>query len=300
MQSSSDKAYEIITNKLKDTHKKRYEHILGVCEMAEYLAKIKGVDVTKAKTAALMHDYSKYDDINDAKKYLSEEDQKECEKYPFLYHAYLSAYWYKKLIGDDIDIYNAIRYHVFGRPNMSDLEEIIMISDYTEKNRTYDSCIECRNLILDGKINLAIYKSLMYTIDIVLKNHEEPHPKQVMVFNYYKEKVEEEMIDKVVDALKKVRCEDIIVYDMKEKSPFYDTMVVASVSSERQASSFIGYLEDLENDGLQIRRIEGLNTSWVLVDCNSIVVSVFTKEERSHFEIEKLYIDIPKRLIQED
>ena len=44
MQSSSDKAYEIITNKLKDTHKKRYEHILGVCEMAEYLAKIKGVE----------------------------------------------------------------------------------------------------------------------------------------------------------------------------------------------------------------------------------------------------------------
>lgn len=299
MQSSSDKAYEIITNKMKGIHDKRLTHIYGVAEMAEFLAKKMGVDPIKARIAGLMHDYSKYDDFKEAYKYLSKEDIEECEKYPFLYHAYLSAYWYKQLIGDDIDIFNAIRYHVFGRKNMSPLEEIIMISDYTEKNRTYENCIECRKILLDGKFNLAIYKSLMYTIDVVLKNNEVPHPSQVEVFNIYKEKVENEMIDKVIDALKKVRCEDIIVYDMKERSPFYDTMIVASVSSERQASSFIGYLEDLESSGLNIRKVEGLNSSWVLVDCNSIVVSVFTKEERNHFEIEKLYMDIPSKLIED-
>ena len=37
-----------------------------------------------------------------------------------------------------MDIYNAIRNHVFGRIGMSKLEEIILISDYTEENRKYD------------------------------------------------------------------------------------------------------------------------------------------------------------------
>ena len=43
-----------------------------------------------------------------------------------------------------MEIYNAIKYHVFGRPKMSLLEAIIMIADYTEENREYDTCIECR------------------------------------------------------------------------------------------------------------------------------------------------------------
>ena len=258
MQSSSEKAYEIITKKFKGIHDKRLEHIYGVNEMAIYLAKKYGVDENMASTAALMHDYSKYDDFTNASKYLSKKDINECEKYPFLYHAYLSAYWYKELIGDNEEIYNAIRYHVFGRKNMSKLEEIIMISDYTEKNRVYDNCIECRKILLEDKFNLAIYKSLLYTIDVVKKNNEIPHPIQVEVFNCYKEKVEKEMIDKIIDALKKVRCENIVVYDMKERSPFYDTMIVASVQSQRQASSLIGYIYDLKEFGLNIKSIDKL------------------------------------------
>ena len=299
MQSSSEKAYEIITKKFKGIHDKRLEHIYGVNEMAIYLAKKYGVDENMASTAALMHDYSKYDDFTNASKYLSKKDINECEKYPFLYHAYLSAYWYKELIGDNEEIYNAIRYHVFGRKNMSKLEEIIMISDYTEKNRVYDNCIECRKILLEDKFNLAIYKSLLYTIDVVKKNNEIPHPIQVEVFNCYKEKVEKEMIDKIIDALKKVRCENIVVYDMKERSPFYDTMIVASVQSQRQASSLIGYIYDLKEFGLNIKSIEGKDSGWVLIDCYDTIISIFTNEERKHFEIEKLYMEIPSKLIDE-
>ena len=32
---------------------------------------------------------------------------------------------------------------------------------------------------------------------------------------------------------------------------------------------------------------------WVLVDLNSIVVHVFMNEERDHFQLEKLYADLP-------
>ena len=137
MQSYSElviKAKNVLEEHYKDKNPKRLAHIYGVAEMAELLAKRYGIDENKAKIAALMHDYSKYDDFDNLKDLLSKEDQKECEKYPFLYHAYLSAEAYLKYVGNNKDIYNAIRNHVFGRPKMSMLEAIIMISDYTEKS----------------------------------------------------------------------------------------------------------------------------------------------------------------------
>ena len=182
-------AKSTVTKHFDDSKKKRLIHIYGVAEMAMDLAKKYGLDPYKAGIAGYMHDYAKYDDFEKEKELLNEEDKKECEKYPFLYHAYLSAIAYKKYVGNDEDIYNAIRNHVFGRPGMSMLEAIIMISDYTEKNRTYESCIECRNILLDGDMDQAIYKSLLYTINHVKEQGDIPHPRQLEVFNEYKEKI---------------------------------------------------------------------------------------------------------------
>jgi HD superfamily phosphohydrolase YqeK len=127
-----------------------------------------------------------YDDPKEFDYLLTEEEKKECEKYPFLYHAYLSAYNYKLKFPYDEDIFNAIHNHVFGRLNMSKLEEIIMISDFTEKNRTYDDCIRCRKILLDGDMNKAIYESLVATI-----NHckGEAHPEQLKLLEEYKERL---------------------------------------------------------------------------------------------------------------
>ena len=193
----SNKALELITSKYEDNHKDRLVHTLGVAEMAEYLAKRYGVDKEKALIAAYLHDYCKYDDTKNAKSILKEEEIQDCEIFPFLYHAYLSAEAYKELFKDnfDEDIYNAIKYHVFGRPNMSLLESIIMIADYTEKNRKYPSCVACRKILVDDDdLNMAIYKSLEWTLEFAMKEGHTPHPAQVLVMEEYKRKVEEDGI----------------------------------------------------------------------------------------------------------
>ncbi|MBR4496690.1 MAG: bis(5'-nucleosyl)-tetraphosphatase (symmetrical) YqeK [Acholeplasmatales bacterium] len=183
-----EKCKEMLINHYGGKHQDRLEHSFGVVEMAEYLAGIYRQDIEKAKIAAILHDYCKYDDIEDVKKLLTEEEIFECEKYPFLYHAYGSAYFYKNNIGDDEDIFNAIYNHVFGRPSMSKLEAIIMISDYTEKNRKYAACIKAREMLLDGEFNQAIVYSLEQTMKHCLEQHENPHPRQLEVYNEYLEK----------------------------------------------------------------------------------------------------------------
>ena len=186
------KAKECVDKHYENGNQKRLNHIYGVAEMAGFLAKRYNIDPDMAMAAGYMHDYSKYDNFDELKDLLSKEDKEECEKYPFLYHAYLSAIFFKKLISDNEEIYNAIRYHVFGRENMNMLEKIIMISDFTEKNRTYDACIKCRNILVnDNDIDLAIYESLLATKSNCLSNGDKLHPEQEKVLKEYERIIRE-------------------------------------------------------------------------------------------------------------
>ena len=183
---SLGKIKKIVENKFMDrNHQDRYQHTLGVVKMAKYLAKEYNVSKKKAMLAAYLHDFCKYDEEEDILKLLNEKDKEECKKYPVLYHSYASAEFYKKEIGSDEEIYQAIRNHVFGRIGMSRLEEIVLISDYTEENRTYPSCIHCRDILLGGNLNQAIYESTLLTIEFLKKKNIEPHPLQFEVLQYY-------------------------------------------------------------------------------------------------------------------
>lgn len=103
----------------------------------------------------------------------------------------------------------------------------------------------------------------------------------------------------IYTCLGKVKAENILEYDMRGFSPFYDTMILASVDSERQATSGVSYIEEeAATLGIKIRGVEGLNTPWVLIDLNDVIVSIFTKEERERFSLEKIYLDIPCKKVE--
>lgn len=186
---SLDKAKELVNNKYINSNPERLNHILGVAKMAKKLAEIYNVDVEKAQIAALMHDYIKYESKDEMRMLIDDADQYDCTICDVLLHSYASANMYKKLGGEDLDIYNAIRYHVFGRLNMSKLEEIILISDYTEENRKYDDCVKCREILFEKGIDEAIYYSTDKTIQFVLKRGYSVHPTQFDILEYYKERI---------------------------------------------------------------------------------------------------------------
>ena len=98
----------------------------------------------------------------------------------------------------------------------------------------------------------------------------------------------------ILDCLGKIKASDIMIYNMRGHSPFYDEMILCSVDVERQATAAINYIEEETSKfGFKVRNVEGANTTWVLIDCFDIVVSIFTKEERQHFALEKLYLEFP-------
>ena len=118
----------------------RMNHILGVVDEAEVLAKLHGEDVEKARLGALLHDCTKEFD---------EKQQLQCfEKYgiivdkellscPQIQHAFTGALRAGQEFGVPEDICNAIRYHATGKPGMTRLEMILYVADLTERRRPF-------------------------------------------------------------------------------------------------------------------------------------------------------------------
>lgn len=293
-----NKAFDLVTQKYKDKgNLDRLEHIYGVEKMAVTLAKRYNVDEKKASIAALMHDYYKYEDTKVMKEVIEDEDLlKECEETPVLYHSYASAQAFLDLLDfPDDEIYEAIKNHVYGNTKLSRLCEIILISDYTEEGRKYENCILCRELLHCFGINTAIWASTSFVIRYLEKKGNKPNLVQYDVLDLYKEKMKMEMLNKIKDNIERVKGYDVICYDMKGVSPLFDYMIIVSIDSPRQAEALTQYVkEDYAKVGITLNAIEGKGSSWVLMDCKDIIIHIFTPDEREHYSLEKIYMEMPK------
>lgn len=150
---------------MKKLPKKRMLHTIGVVSTAKKLAIKYKVDVEKVMLAALLHDVSKYEDVNKMKKVcsllfsedLSNEDLFNNE----ILHGFYASYWCEnKLNIKDETILNAIKYHTVGRKNMSIEEKIVYIADAIEPSRTYSGVEKLRQLAFEN-LNLAIYTEIV-------------------------------------------------------------------------------------------------------------------------------------------
>ena len=89
------------------------------------------------------------------------------------------------------------------------------------------------------------------------------------------------------------KTEDIDVIDIGEKSGFADYLIIGTARNMRQLGALSHELEDkLAEDGVLVHHIEGKNDSgWVLMDYGDIIVNLLTKEQREHYQIERVWND---------
>lgn len=105
-----------------------------------------------------------------------------------------------------------------------------------------------------------------------------------------------EILDIVLKAISEKKGKDIEVYDTRNISPFMDTMIIAGADNTRQSNAIANNVEDrLREAGYTGDfRIEGNKESrWLLVDLKDIVIHIFVQDERSLYQLERLYSDCP-------
>ena len=152
--------------------KKRFKHTLGVVESATHLAKLYGVDVEKARLAALLHDCAKELPLQDMQNLVKSEsydaDQQLLSNGNLL-HGFAGMIRAKKefSISDD-EVLEAIRVHTTGKVHMSTLDKVIFLADYIEPNRDFPGVDELRNvseLDLDKAVLLGFDNTIIHLIE---------------------------------------------------------------------------------------------------------------------------------------
>ncbi|MBQ2072598.1 MAG: bis(5'-nucleosyl)-tetraphosphatase (symmetrical) YqeK [Oscillospiraceae bacterium] len=156
---------------------KRIAHVAGCESEAISLARRWGEDPELAAEAGILHDITKR---------LSPKEQLHlCKKYdiicddaerntPSLLHAKTGAALARDRFGVPDAVYDAIRWHTTGKPDMTLLEKIIYLADYIEPTRDFPGVDRLRSLAYDD-IDRAMLLGLEMSLAEIRSRGQEPY-----------------------------------------------------------------------------------------------------------------------------
>jgi ribosome-associated protein len=99
----------------------------------------------------------------------------------------------------------------------------------------------------------------------------------------------------VVDAATEIKAFDILILDLRNRSDLTDSFMICSVNSKVQAQS----VADAILGKCQQAKIKSLGTEgysggyWIVVDLGDLIAHIFHKEARLHYDLERLWGDVP-------
>ncbi|WP_347862707.1 ribosome silencing factor [Salimicrobium sp. PL1-032A] len=102
-----------------------------------------------------------------------------------------------------------------------------------------------------------------------------------------------ELVKIAAQACDNKRADDIVVLDMEGVSLVADYFLICDGSNERQVQAIAKEVKDqAEKAGVEVKRVEGEKSArWILVDLDDVVCHIFHKDERQHYNLEKLWGD---------
>ena len=187
MEFENDEKLKAINEYVKDKlSEKRYKHSIAVMNRAVELAKKYGANEKDCMYAGLIHDVAKEVPKNQCV-LLAEElgvSLDEIEKNNLLLvHAKIGAYIAKKRFNLSDEICDAVRTHTTGCANMTLLQKIIYIGDYTSADRDYDVAKEAYKIVLNN-LDDAILFALKSTFIELIDREILIHPDAIDAYNY--------------------------------------------------------------------------------------------------------------------
>ena len=305
-----DKNYRKEIEKYVRSHlsDKRWNHTVNVVSEAEKLCQMYGGDMEKCVTAAIFHDVVKElpnEELNALVRKFGF-DEKYIDS-PNLSHGKIAAALLKHEWGiDDEDIINAVSYHTTGRAGMSKTEKIVFIADAIEPTRVYNGVEAIRKATYED-LDRGCLKSLKDTVEHLKEKGVSYIDEDTLrarewfeeqIDDFRKERDGNHMNSKdyallAAETLDSKKAEDIIIFDIAEKSSIADYLILATGLNERSVGALIDEVEDrLAQEGLLVKSIEGKKESgWILMDYGDIIVNVLTAEKRDRYNIEKVWAD---------
>ena len=103
------------------------------------------------------------------------------------------------------------------------------------------------------------------------------------------------LISTIVDGIEEVKGEEINILDLRKiETRVCDYFVICEGTSNTQVSAIVNSISKRVSKSLKDKAwgIEGMESAeWVLMDYIDVVVHVFQKHKREHYDIEGLWGD---------
>lgn len=89
--------------------------------------------------------------------------------------------------------------------------------------------------------------------------------------------------------------EDLVALNVSEPLPLVDVFLIVTGNSERNVAAIADEIEDklVESGHRRVRREGRSEARWVLLDFGDLIVHVFHQEERTYYDLERLWKDCP-------
>ncbi|NLU35499.1 MAG: ribosome silencing factor [Clostridiales bacterium] len=99
------------------------------------------------------------------------------------------------------------------------------------------------------------------------------------------------LVQQIADLLDDKKAENVVVLDISRLTVLADYFVIASGRSELQVEALYNELHDnLAQKGIHPKHLDQ-SKRWIVMDYGDIIVHIFHHEERSFYDLERLWAD---------
>ncbi len=102
-----------------------------------------------------------------------------------------------------------------------------------------------------------------------------------------------EVLEFIVENLDLKKAEDIEVLKIRDLTIISDYFIIATATSTTHVKSLADEIEfRLKQKNISPTNVEGYDSStWILLDYSDIIIHIFTKDQREHYSLGRLWQD---------
>jgi ribosome-associated protein len=111
----------------------------------------------------------------------------------------------------------------------------------------------------------------------------------------------QELARRHAEAAMERNAENVVALAVGELTSFADAFVIATAASDRQARAVAdAVIESAGAAGRSVLGVEGYEDGrWILIDAGDVIVHVFVRDAREHYDLDRLWADAPRIALRE-
>jgi ribosome-associated protein len=98
---------------------------------------------------------------------------------------------------------------------------------------------------------------------------------------------------RLAEAARELNGEDVVALAVGPLTSFADAFVLATAASDRQGRAIADAVRETAKEcGMKLLGTEGYEDGrWILIDGGDVIVHVFVRDAREHYDLDRLWAD---------